>query len=256
MMPSLHWRRSARRRCWRRTTVWCFLYGEHSSGGLTEDSSLSETSCSRNWLLPVRHDYALGCPSSVQRTPVLLQKQDSRSTDPQSTLPAPSSSSFPKEQFPTHSPRELLFFTDEYPTLLGLFTDAFARTLPREVDMQDEQVICFKRLLFDEIERLCNPNSVYELDELDGLVNQMQKEALVFLKLHRKRRGTSLNQFLDQYRDEVGLIAEKFQELFSLHTPLLKERSLFRDAFFSHDETSWASPLSRVWWRSRSIACW
>lgn len=104
--------------------------------------------------------------------------------------------------------------------------------------MQDEQVICFKRLLFDEIERLCNPNSVYELDELDGLVNQMQKEALVFLKLHRKRRGTSLNQFLDQYRDEVGLIAEKFQELFSLHTPLLKERSLFRDAFFSHDETS------------------
>ena len=101
--------------------------------------------------------------------------------------------------------------------------------------MQDEQVICFKRLLFDEIERLCNPNSV---DELDELVNQMQKEALVFLKLHRKRRGTSLNEFLDQYRDEVGLIAEKFQEFFSLHTPLLKERSLFRDAFFSHDETS------------------
>ena len=104
--------------------------------------------------------------------------------------------------------------------------------------MQDEQVICFKRLLFDEIERLCNPKGMDELDELDGLVNHMQKEALVFLKLHRKRRGTSLNEFLDQYRDEVGLIAEKFQELFSLHTPLLKERSLFRDAFFSHDETS------------------
>ena len=101
--------------------------------------------------------------------------------------------------------------------------------------MQDEQVICFKRLLFDEIERLCNPKG---MDELDGLVNHMQKEALVFLKLHRKRRGTNLNEFLDQYRDEVGLIAEKFQELFSLHTPLLKERSLFRDAFFSHDETS------------------
>ena len=81
MMPFLHWRRSARRRCWRRTTVWCFLYGEHSSGGLTEDSSLSETSCSRNWLLPVRHDYALGCPSSVQRTPVLLQEQDRRFAD-------------------------------------------------------------------------------------------------------------------------------------------------------------------------------
>lgn len=40
--------------------------------------------------------------------------------------------------------------------------------------MQDEQVICFKRLLFEEIERLCSPNSV---DELDELVNQMQKQA-------------------------------------------------------------------------------
>ena len=79
--------------------------------------------------------------------------------------------------------------------------------------MRNEQVICFKRSLFEEIERLCNPNGV---DELDAVVNRMQKEALVFLKLHRKRRGTTLNEFLDQYRDEVGLIAEKFQELFSL----------------------------------------
>ena len=108
---------------------------------------------------------------------------------------------------------ENCIFTDEYPALLQLYTDEFARTLPREVDMSDERVICFKRQLFEEIERLCNPKG---MDELDGLVNQMQKEAIAFLRLHRKRKGTTMDDSLELHRDEVGMIANKFQELFSL----------------------------------------
>ena len=127
----------------------------------------------------------------------------SKTGDPQTPVDSASSVLFilPKGAVSDAFSLRIAFFTDEYPTLLSLFTDAFARTLPREVDIKDEQVICFKRSLFEEIERLCNPNGV---DELDAVVNQMQKEALVFLKLHRKRRGTSLNEFLDQYRDEAG----------------------------------------------------
>lgn len=105
------------------------------------------------------------------------------------------------------------FFTEEYPALLQLFTDEFARTLPREVDMKDARVIYYKDQLFEEIEKLCNPNGIGELDEM---VNKMQNEAIVFLKLHRKRRGITMDEFLNTHAEQVGLITSKLQELFSL----------------------------------------
>lgn len=145
----------------------------------------------------------------------LLSFYKSKTGDPQTPVDSASSVLFilPKGAVSDAFSSRMAFFTDEYPALLQLYTDEFARTLPREVDMSDERVICFKRQLFEEIERLCNPKG---MGELDGLVNQMQKEAIVFLKLHRKRKGTTMDDFLELHRDEVGMIANKFQELFSL----------------------------------------
>lgn len=69
-----------------------------------------------------------------------------------------------------------------------------------------------------------------------------------------RRRGSILSE---TYRDEVGLIAEKFQELFSLPACLLLSSAPFpcKAASFSREEVTWVWKRWRISWWSGWIAC-
>lgn len=145
----------------------------------------------------------------------LILFYSSKTSDPLSSIQTHGNNMFifpPGTVENAFGPRMDLFNT-KYPALRQLYTDEFVKQLPYDWKMDDERVVVFKQLLFEEIERLCNPE---KSEGLDAVVNRLQIEALCYLKLYRSRKGLTIEEFLELHEDKVKNIANKFQELFSL----------------------------------------
>lgn len=103
-------------------------------------------------------------------------------------------------------------FDEPYTYMYKLFTDEFARALPRGSGIDDERVQRFGESLIPELERyyhrVINRN-------VDGLVNAACNEALMYVTQYHRRVGITVSEYIRNNSHRYPYLCEIYRDLCS-----------------------------------------
>lgn len=103
-------------------------------------------------------------------------------------------------------------FDEPHTNLYKLFTDEFARALPRGSGIDDERVQRFGENLIPELERYYHPAINRNIDDL---VNATCNEALIYITQYHKRVGITVNEYIRNNSHRYPYLIEINKEMCS-----------------------------------------